>query len=289
MSDYPYAFAYFPAEPAQHVARLAVYYRLLQHAKGQQTQLPQTREDWARLFDYILGAWRQRAAVLSRHGAYLQPRRLAYARNCPPFGLAVRGAPAGETARPCCREAVCPWCAGRVAGAVYHTLHTLYQPGDGLCRILGTRLLPPMKEEELRQHLLACRDLIRDLTAAHKQDLRGSYWTVAVEPAQLRHDRSKPFRVALRWLALFRPGHELRFRPLGPRWRLGFLHHPGEKDLQRAVAGVCSYPAGLLRGPAEVAAAILRVRTELRLSERSGAFRGFAGELVSDSEITEKD
>lgn len=281
-SDYPYALAYFPDEPAQHVARLATYYRLLQHAKGKKTPLPQSREDWGRLLGYVLGLWRQRAALYSRRGAGVSPCRLAYARNCPPCGLGIRGAPAGATALPC-REAVCPWCAGRTAAAVYHACRTLYQPGDGLCRILGSQLLPPRSVAQLALHLRRQRELLHDLTAVHKEDLRGSYWSVAVEPAQTRYDRTRSFRVLLRWLALFKPGCSLRFRPLGPAWRLGFLGYPEEKDFQRAVAGVCSYPAGLLRGPVEEALTILRARADLRLSERSGVFRGFNGELPETS------
>jgi len=66
VNDYPYASSYSPDEPAQDVARMAVYPRLMPREKGQTVTMPATREDWAALLDYILALWRRRAMLCRR-------------------------------------------------------------------------------------------------------------------------------------------------------------------------------------------------------------------------------
>jgi hypothetical protein len=118
------------------------------------------------------------------------------------------------------------------------------------------------------------------LTLGLEKETRGVTWTVLVEPARRRRDRLRFYGISARWLALLRPGGRLRLQPFGARWHTGLLHHPEVNDFVRAVVGVCANPAGLLRGPLETASAALLARSRLRLSDRSGVFRGFDGELV---------
>lgn len=62
--------------------------------------------------------------------------------------------------------------------------------------------MPAESADDLRPKLKQMREILYGLSRAHETETRCNYWSVSVEPALLREDRSE-FRIRGRWLGLF--------------------------------------------------------------------------------------
>jgi hypothetical protein len=280
MNDWPFQYSYLHPFPEEQTVRAAVHLRLHRHWPGRSTKDPQEVIDWYRLFQDILSLWRDRTRMLSwRHTPYFARHELCQVRNCQLFGVVLSGLPEGERPYICGHPEICPWCAAREADTLYRVTSRLYQPGDALCRILATYRVPAESADDLRTKLKRMRKILRGLCGAHQKEMRCSYWSVSVEPAR-QEDRPE-YLIRGRWLALFWPSGHLLARPTVAKASVAFLRKPTWGDFQHAVAQVCAYPTGLLHGPLKAAGQALQARFGLGLTERAGAYRGFAHNFVS--------
>lgn len=225
-------------------------------------------------------AWRRQLAVLREAGwaPAATPRDLQYLRNCPPFCVAT-----GQASRRCGRAMLCPFCwARRYVLAAFDHMDGLMFPGTG--RRLSTPGTVLLETHEL--HVVRRRDPVRcaariDEIISGTPGRRASY---AACPGRLggmsihRIDPGPEGVAVTRSTLIWAPERSVRALsstlPDTVGWK---ARSPTAGELARAVAGVCSYPVGMLYGEAPVVMALLAQFHKRRMLSRYRFGRPFPG------------
>lgn len=255
-----------------------VAYRALV-GRGREPRRRDRVETWLKRWRGLVGSLRY--ATPSWSGA--AGARLAFARNCPPYGW-----PTEHARRPLCRQGlVCPWCWGRqlvpaqLAWAGGRRVPRLALQRRGLLLSATDR-----RPEEAWREAFAWADLLRRDWQKRRR-VRGGSWCLRLLQAgqSERARRRRECLPAYRFEARFLLAVGRRFRP-----------HPDESNLllfrrrQRpaAVTRFARYPGRLLLSDRGVLAATLDARpTRQRLSGRWGVARLPAGPDMLDDMIVE--
>jgi hypothetical protein len=223
-------------------------------------------------FDVLRRRWRKRLSGLKAAGWDLfkkHPKAIAYACNCPPFGVKIADF---KPLRVCNRRQFCPFCWGRFVFSVYMgARQVFYCDEDDESPAKGLHLLAFRYEREFPAGTPShVPGTVLEFLGHRHFELEQISKPAGAVVLNTAYYTSTGLHVSRRGLVAFRGRHQLKPHDLR---KVREFKAPTRQELREAIEWTCRYPARLLSCPGEGLKAILEVTKKSRMFAFYGDMR----------------